>query len=438
MTLTGTAIADAVRRGELDPARPTEDALARIDAADGVIGAFRRVRGREARDEAARLRERGDLASLPLAGVPVAVKDVVEITGECAEWGSIAGGRAPATADHEIVRRLRAAGAVVVGITRVPELCVWPMSDTPDGIARNPRQPSYAAGGSSGGSAAAVAAGMVPMAHGSDGLGSIRLPAAMCGVVGIKPGRGVVADATDTHWFGMSTHGALAGTAADAALLLSVLAERPALASPPASDGLRVAVSTRVPLTRAPVPGPERAAAYRVGETLAGVGHRVTRATPAYGTAAPLALLARWFAGPAEQAASFDRAALQPRTRTHVRVGEAMLRAGLVRRRTADEWTRRARAFFGDHDVLVTPMLATRPPRAARWHERPWLAGAVPSVGLAGFAGLWNLAGFPAISVPAGELRNGLPIGVQLVAAPGGEATLLSLAAALERRNRRS
>ncbi|MBK1785609.1 amidase family protein [Prauserella cavernicola] len=436
MAISGAAdIAAAVRGGELDPVRPVEQALSRIEAADGVVGAFRTVRSAAALREAVALRERADLANLPLAGVPVAVKDVVGVAGETVEWGSRAGQRTPASTDHEVVARLRAAGAVVVGLTRVPELCIWPMSDTPEGIARNPRQPSYVAGGSSGGSAAAVAAGMVPLAHGTDGAGSVRLPSAMCGVVGIKPGRGVVAESGEQHWFGMSSHGSIAATVADAALLLGVLAERDDLLAPGEPGRLRVAVSTQVPLTHAPVPRPLREAATRAAARLGSAGHRVVQATPDYGTAT-LGLLTRWFAGPAEQAEEFDASLLQRRTRTHVAIGNVVRRAGLVRERTASEWTRRAEVFFADHDVLVTPSLAARPPKAVRWHERSCLANAVPSVQVAGFAGLWNLAGFPAMSVPVGGFDDGLPIGVQLVAAPGGEATLLAVAAQLEQATR--
>ncbi|NBH12540.1 amidase family protein, partial [Amycolatopsis sp. SID8362] len=174
MVLTAVEIAASVRAGTLDPVRVTQEALDRIAAADGVVGAFRRVRAEEALKEAAAVAARADLASLPLAGVPVAVKDVTEIEGEFASHGSLAGPSSPATADGLVATRLRAAGAVLVGLTRVPELCVWPMSDTPDGIARNPWDPTYASGGSSGGSAAAVAAGLVPLAHGTDGMGSVR------------------------------------------------------------------------------------------------------------------------------------------------------------------------------------------------------------------------------------------------------------------------
>jgi amidase len=437
MDLTATAIAASVRAGELDPVDLIRQVLTGIKAADPLLGAFRRLREQEALAEAERLGGRYDLAELPMAGVPVAIKDVADVEGEHAGWGSRATGRDPAERDADVVARLRAAGAVVVGITRVPELCTWPMSDGPDGTARNPWQPAYTAGGSSGGSAAAVAAGLVPCAHGTDGLGSIRLPAAMCGLVGIKPGAGVL---SEPQWSGLSAHGALATTVADAALLLGVLSGEHALIRPTDRRRLRIALSTQVPLTHAPVPAPLRAAVEHTGALLAAAEHRVETATPAYGVVPALALLARWVAGPAEMAETLDRALLQPRTRTHVRLGRAVRRAGLLRDGllgdgAARQWRQRAEEFFTAHDVLITPTLATMPPKAQRWHERGWAANAAPSIALAGFAGLWNLAGFPAMSIPAARHRNGLPIGVQLVAAPGGEARLLGLAAELERLN---
>ncbi|MTD54243.1 amidase family protein [Amycolatopsis pithecellobii] len=429
--MEATRLAEAVRAGELDPVRLTERVLDGIEAADRVVGAFRKVRP-EAVAEARELARRSDLARLPLAGVPVAVKDVTEITGEYASSGSAATTTELSTEDSLVVRRLRAAGAVIVGITRVPELCCWPMTDSPDGIARNPWQPAYTAGGSSGGSAAAVAAGLVPVAHGTDGLGSIRLPAAMCGLVGIKPGADLLGEG---GWYGMSTHGSLATTVADAALLLGVLAGRPDLARVGGPGRLRVAVSSEVPLTRAPVPKPLRDAVDRVADVLTAAGHAVERATPRYGIEPALGILGRWFAGPAEHADGLDKTLLQPRTRTHVRIGDTLRKARLIRPGTKNRWLARAAEFFGRYDILVTPALATLPPKAARWHERSCLANAIPSIRLAGFAGLWNLAGYPAISVPAARHGHDLPIGVQLVAGPQGEARLLALAAQLEAHN---
>ncbi|MGV9299493.1 amidase family protein [Amycolatopsis sp. NPDC003676] len=434
MAQTAVEIARGVRAGELDPVQVTEEALARIAAADGVVGAFRRVRFAEARAEAAEVAARPDLASLPLAGVPIAVKDVTEVAGEYLGWGSEAGPRTLADADGLIASRLRAAGAVIVGLTRVPELCIFPTSDDPDGIARNPRNPSFTAGGSSGGSAAAVAAGLVPIAHGTDGLGSIRLPAGMCGIVGLKPGRDVVREDAP-GWFGLSTHGPLATTAADAALLMSVLADRPDWATLATPGAQRIATSTQVPFTRAPLPRPLRAAVDQAADLLRSSGHSVDSATPAYPLRALGGLVARWFAGPAEQAAgSFDLSRLQPRTRVHVRLGR--LTSRLVTDRARDEWQAIAAQFFESHDVLVTPTLATLPLKARRWHRESWLANAVPSSRVASFTGPWNLAGYPALSVPvARHPVHDLAMCVQLVARPGGEPVLLGLAAELESAN---
>jgi amidase len=433
MVLTAVEIAASVRAGELDPVQVTKEALDRIASTDRVVGAFRRVRTAEAMAEAAEVAARPDLASLPLAGVPVAVKDVTALAGEFATHGSAAGARTPSAEDGMIARRLRAAGAVIVGLTRVPELCIWPSSDGPDGIARNPWEPAYSSGGSSGGSAAAVAAGLVPVAHGTDGLGSIRLPAAMCGLVGLKPGADLL---PETGWFGMSAHGPLATTVADAALLMSVLADRPELAAVAEPGALRIAMSTQVPVTRAPLPKELAAAVERAGSVFSAAGHTVVTATPKYGLSAIGGILVRWCAGPAEQARDFEFGALQRRTRGHVRAGRLFMRAGLVRTRTRDRWIARAEQFFTEHDVLMTPTLSLWPMKARRWHRRRWLSNVVPSARLAGFTGVWNLAGYPGISVPVGRHPStGLPTCVQLIAPPGGEARLLALAAQLESSN---
>ncbi|GAA3571500.1 amidase [Amycolatopsis ultiminotia] len=435
MAQTAVEIARSVRAGELDPVRVTDEALARIAAADPIVGAFRKVRVEQARTEAAEVAARPDLPELPLAGVPVAVKDVTEVAGEYAAWGSAAGARTPFTSDGVIAARLRAAGAVIVGLTRVPELCIYPMTDGPDAVTHNPWNPAFTAGGSSGGSAAAVAAGLVPIAHGTDGLGSIRLPSAMCGLVGLKPGRGVVREPSE-GWFGMAAHGPIATTPADAALLLSVLAERPEWATLPEPGRQRIAVSTQVPFTRAPLPRPLGAAVTQAAGLLRGAGHSVTEATPRYPLSTLNGMLARWFAGPAEQAAEdgFDPARLEPRTRTHVRLGKLTARS--VHDRTRTEWLSIAEAFFTDHDVLVTPTLATLPPKARRRHRHPWPVTALPAVRVAGFTGMWNLAGYPAITVPIGRHPvHHLATCVQLVAMPGSEPLLLGMAAQLEAAN---
>ncbi|MGC3003068.1 amidase family protein, partial [Streptomyces sp. G35A] len=261
---TAVDIAAAVRDGRVAPREVVAEHLARIERLDGRIGAFRLVRAEAALAEAEELAGRSDLAGLPLAGVPVAVKDNLAVRGESTRAGSAATPDTPAARDHETVARLRAAGAVVVGLTNVPELCVFGTTEGVHGTARNPWDPARTAGGSSGGSAAAVAAGMVPVALGNDGMGSLRIPAANCGLVTIKPGLGVVpADMGDGDWFGMSENGPLATTVEDARLVLAVLAGTEEPAGRAGAGGRRIAVSLRSPLAGVPVSRPYATAARR-------------------------------------------------------------------------------------------------------------------------------------------------------------------------------
>src|SRR5436305_8991369 len=263
---TATALADAVRRGAVTPRELATEALRRIDRYDEGLGAFQLVRRERCLAEA----DQVDVAvDLPLAGVPIAVKDNVDVAGEPTRDGSLSTPETARDADHEVVRRLRVAGAVVVGKTRVPELCVFGATDSPFGVTRNPWDRDRTPGGSSGGSAAAVAAAMVPVAHGNDGMGSVRIPAACCGLVGIKPGAGVVpVDLGANGWYGMAENGALATTVADAAVLLSVLADRPELRAVASVRALRVAVTTNSPLVGLPVDKEYVAAARRAGDLL--------------------------------------------------------------------------------------------------------------------------------------------------------------------------
>lgn len=431
--LSATDLSKAVRGGNFDPAFAVADALARISLAGNALGAFRHVRMKEALAEARALRERADLAELPLAGVPIAVKDVTAVAGESA-WEGYAGQQPqPFRSDSDIVARLRAAGAVIVGLTRTPQLCLWPTTDSADAIVRNPWAPTFTAGGSSGGSAAAVAAGVVPIAHGTDAFGSVCSPAAICGLVGVTPGHGTVPAADSSHWSGMYTHGPLATTVSDAALLLSVLARRTDLSSIRDPGRLRVAVSTQSP-TGGRLPMQFTAAVERSAESLATAGHRVEAATPRYGQLVP-AMLVRWLAGPQPPMERAARRGLEARTRTHLWWSAIVRRLGLVRQGTRRAWIARAEHFFADHDVLITPALATLPPAAERWTDRSWLTNVRPALALTPFLGPWRLAGFPTMTVPVGRHPSGLPIGAQLVGPPGSEHRLLSLAAQLEERN---
>jgi amidase len=366
--------------------------------------------------------------------VPLAIKDNVAVAGEPMRDGSTGSDPTPQTTDHEIVRRLRNAGAVVVALTRVPELCVYGATDSAFGITRNPWDLDRTPGGSSGGAAAAVAAGAVPIAHGNDGMGSIRIPSACCGLVGLKPGRGVVpSEVGNQSWFGMAENGPIATTVADAALMLSVLADRPELAEVRPPGQLRIAVATGAPLPLLPVDKHWRAAAEQTGDLLRGAGHRVSATPPPYGQACMPSATVRWFAGTEMDARLLaDRSALGTAVRRHAAAGRLVLRLGLPREKGRERWQQRARRFFEDHDLLVTPALAQPPIRAAAWSRRGWLANVLVNSRFAPFAAPWNLAGWPAMVVPTGLDPRGLPVAVQLVAPPGNEARLLSVAAQLE------
>ncbi|MGW2047452.1 amidase [Streptomyces sp. NPDC001858] len=431
---TAVEIAAAVRDKEVTPREVVAEHLARIERLDGRIGAFRVVRAAAALAEADALAARADLAELaelPLAGVPVAVKDNLGVRGESTRVGSAATPDTPAEADHVTVARLRAAGAVVVGLTNVPELCVFGTTEGVHGTARNPWDTSRTAGGSSGGSAAAVAAGMTPIALGNDGMGSLRIPAANCGLVTVKPGHGVVpAGIGDGDWFGMSENGPLATTVEDARLMLSVLAGADVTAAEK-PGGPRIAVSVRSPLAGTAVSRPYRDAAREAAAVLVRAGQRVERADPPYPLSLGVTSLAHWTAGTAVDAAHLDARLLTRRTRVHAALGRRFLAE--VRDGSARETLRRRlEPFFAEYDVLLTPALARRSPRSAPWHERGWLRNVLVNTNYSPLTPPWNLTGWPAIAVPFGTLPSGAPTAVQLVGRPGTEGELLRLAEQLE------
>ncbi|MFG2038321.1 amidase [Dactylosporangium sp. NPDC048998] len=431
---TAREIARAVRRGDTSATAVVADHLDSIRAYDRIVGAFREVRAAEAIAEAETVDDQPTLGNLALAGVPVAVKENVEVAGAPTWNGSTAARRPVADRDHEVVRRLRGAGAVVVGVTRMPELGIWAATDDAGGTARNPWRTDRTPGGSSGGSAAAVAAGLVPIAHGNDGLGSIRIPAACCGIVGLKPGRGAVpAGIGANDWYGLAENGILATTVADAHLGYAVLAgHTPRALTPPSR--LRVAVSLRSPVAGVFPDAGARKGLSDAARLLVAHGHGAVRADPVYPPALAARVLATWFGAASLDAAGLDREALQPRTRRHVTLGEAALRRGLVREADRAAWRERCRNWFNDggYDVLVTPALAGAPPVADRWSARSWAANMVASTRYAPYAAPWNFAGFPGLVIPVGVRDDGLPVAVQLVGQPGSELLLLALAGQLE------
>src|SRR4051794_7386987 len=434
--LPATELAARVRSGELSAVDVVRAHLRHIAAVDARIGAFRVVREEAALAEAAAVDASPERSSLPLAGVPVAIKDNVAVAGEVCTDGSLAAPQVPATADHPVVARLRAAGAVVVGITRVPELCLYGATDGPHAVSRNPWDTALTPGGSSGGSAAAVAAGCVPIAHGNDGMGSLRVPAAACGLVTLKPGRGVVpADLGFDSWSGMAVNGALATTAGDLSLATSVLAGGDLGPADPGRP-LRIAVSLRSPVPGARPDAATRAAVEATAALLRDAGHEVVRRDPVIPNAAAAGALARWMAGAHDDADAYglDRRRLQPRSATHARIGRVVRRAGLVRPPTGERFRERTAGFFSDVDLLLTP-ITNGPPLAARpWHERSFVANITANIRWAPWASPWNLAGIPALVLPAARRPEGLPVAVQFVGPPGAEGRLLWIAAELERR----
>ncbi|MEU5039963.1 amidase [Streptomyces griseorubiginosus] len=430
---TAAEIAAAVREKRVTPREVVAEHLDRIGKLDGRLGAFRVVRAEAALAEADEVGSRDDLGELPLAGVPVAVKDNLSVRGESNRVGTAATPDTPAEADHVVVARLRAAGAVVVGLTNVPELCVFGTTEGVHGTSRNPWDTSRTAGGSSGGSATAVAAGLVPLALGNDGMGSLRIPAANCGLVTLKPGSGVVpAGISDGDWFGMSENGPLATTVEDARLLLSVIADTEFVRRDvPAT--LDVAVSLRSPLAGVTVGAPYKNAVREAAGLLIKAGHQVRRADPPYPMSLGVTSLATWTAGTSVDAQGLDPRLLARRTRVHAAIGRRFVegvRTGKARQALRD----RLEPFFAEHDVLLLPALARRSPKAEAWHERGWLRNVLANTAYSPLTPPWNLTGWPAMSVPLGTLPSGAPTAVQLVARPGSETVLLEVAEELERR----
>src|SRR5688572_10420612 len=293
--------AEALANGDVSSTELVTASLERIEATQGTLNAFRCTRAKGATAEAEECDRRiaaGERA--PLLGVPIAIKDDTDIAGETTAFGC-AGAFDEITEDSEVVRRLREAGAVIVGKTTTSEIGQWPFSESlGSGITRNPWDLDHTPGGSSGGAAAAVAAGLVPGAIGSDGAGSVRIPAAWCHLVGIKPQRGRISTWPHPESFmGLTCLGPLTRTVSDAALLLDAVAgnregdlHRPDPPPSPYQDAsreaparLRIALSTAVPFSGAPARlDPEiRAATERMGGVLASLGHEVEEANPSYG-----------------------------------------------------------------------------------------------------------------------------------------------------------
>ena len=435
--------AELVRSGEVSSRELVDTCLERIARLDSELNAFRVVFGERARaeaDQAQARRKGGD--ERPLLGVPVAIKDDTDVAGETSQVGTGIK-RAPAAADAEIVRRLRGAGAIVVGKTNVPELTSMPVtSSVAYGVTRNPWDRERTPGGSSGGSAAAVAAGLVAGATGSDGAGSIRVPAACTNLFGIKPQRDRVPTLPHREmWHGMSVLGPLARSVADAAVLLDVAADAGQefqAAAARAPERLRVAVATNMPRDVVAKLHPDcRRAVDETAELLRSLGHDVASADLDYGAITLTQAMPRVLRGIHDDPAGLDDPAHLSRRVRRVRRLGGLVSPGVLAKVRAWEGaaTARLNRIFERHDVVLTPAISEPPVEVDRWEG----LGVVRTIVAPGnviafipFTPVWNVSGQPAVSVPAGFTAGGLPVGVQFVGRPHDEATLISLSAQLE------
>ncbi|MCV7281323.1 amidase [Mycolicibacterium flavescens] len=424
-----------------------------IAASQPTLNAFRVVFTEQALADAARAdRKRAagqDHSKHPLLGIPIAVKDDVDVAGVPTRFGADGAVR-PATEDSEVVRRLRAAGAVIVGKTNTCELGQWPFTSGPAfGHTRNPWSREHTPGGSSGGSAAAVAAGLVAAAIGSDGAGSVRIPAAWTHLVGIKPQRGRISTWPLPEAFnGITVNGVLARTVTDAALVLDAASGNVAgdRHQPPqvqisdyvsqAPGPLRIALSTKFPFTvfRAKLHPEIRAAMSVVADQLEQLGHHIVAADPDYSLEMSWNFLSRSTSGLLEWAERLGPGAqLDPRTKANLRTGrllsEHVLRKARAREARAH---RRIGYIFNIADVVLAPTTAQPAPPVHDFDHRGGLSTDRTMIKACPVTWPWNLLGWPSINVPAGFTSEGLPIGVQLMGPANSEPLLVSLAAELE------
>jgi amidase len=450
--LTRAGVAETVRlttSGEASAVEAVEASLARIAELDPGLNAFSVVLAEEARAEAAdrdRALAEGRTPG-PLHGVPVAIKEEIDVAGCVTTFGGEANST-PVAADAEVVRRLREAGAVIVGKTTMPEFGAFPYTESvARGVTRNPWDPSRTPGGSSGGTAVAVATGMVPVGLGGDGGGSIRVPSACCGLFGLKPQRGRVTTAPHPHlWWALGTAGPLTRSVLDSALVYDVIRGNVdgdlyragqttsfAEAAATAPGRLRIGWSTR-PVTRGIRPDPAHVAAlHATVDLLAELGHDVAEIDPHYPDPT-LAFVPQFFAGlrtESDEVEHYDR--LERRTRQSYRMG-TWVRPGVRdwALRQTEKVSAKANRVFERCDVLLTPTMAHRPPATGILEGVGTVRSALRSMPAITYAVLWNVAGNPAASVPCGLAADGLPTAVQLVGRTDDEVTLLKLSAQIE------
>lgn len=456
--LDASGLAELVQRGEVSPAELLERAIGRIERLNPVINAVTLKHY-----DLARASLGGLDRNAPFAGVPFLLKDLwvamqdTEVTNGSRFFAGLR-----YDYDGELVRRFRRAGLVILGKAASPELGLTTTTESiQNGDVHNPWNLGRVAGGSSGGSAAAVAAGMVPIAHASDGGGSIRIPASCCGLFGLKPSRGLVPFPVRRYsgWGGLSTHFAVTRSVRDAARLLDAVAGpeagAAAVAAPPPGTylaatrqgpgrALRIA-RLRAPLQGSPV-DPECERAVEVAAALCTeLGHEVRDATPqidvkaylaAFGTLLAVQTLASIRTREAELGRPCTEADVE--TVTWYIAQSALGIDSITYARaydTLDETARQSAAFFGDWDLLLSPTLASPPLPLGVLGLSPknFQEYATAVTQFSPYASLANVTGQPAMSLPLHMSQGGLPVGVMCLGRFAAEAELLGLAADLER-----
>lgn len=448
-------MAAAVRTREVSPVELTDHYLTRIERLNEQVGAYVTVTADRAREEARQAEkavlDAADPADLPpLHGVPVPVKDLNMVSGVRMTFGSSVYSDLDGFADDHVVTLLRQAGSVLLGKTTTPEFglpCYTESDVAPP--ARTPWDLSRSAGGSSGGAAAAVAAGLAPVAQGSDGGGSIRIPSSACGLFGLKPTRGRVSQGpVIPDLFGLSTNGPIARTVRDAALLLDVMAgHQPGdLYAAPPVEGTFAAYAERPPgrlrIARSletAVPGaevhPDCVAAYEAAsELLEELGHEVVDLPPVLGADVVPHFVTLWgVMATVTPVAEESEHLLQPLTRWLRGLGEATTAPQLFQAHAALQGALRA-AFpvMDEFDAILSPTLAQPPAPVGYFHDQEPAENFERQTKFTPFTAVYNISGQPAVSVPLHVNADGLPIGIMLAGRLGGEGTLISLSAQLE------
>ena len=454
LTRSALELAGLVRSGEVRARELVEMALQRSEA-NRDINAFTLVNAESALAAADAIKP-GD--TRPFAGVPIAIKELAHVAGERVTLGSDLAGDYVSSFDDFAVRRLREAGFILLGRTNSPEFGIVPITEPRRfGPTRNPWNTGVTSGGSSGGAAAAVAAGILPVAHGSDGGGSIRIPSACCGLVGLKPSRGRISPGPALGESFLSTNGVITRHVADSAALLDILAgyetgdatwapppEEPfatTAARPPRR--LRIAFTTTSPLDT-PVDPLHVQAVHDTAQLLASLGHTVEEHMPEGMRTRELfrafnVVYAASISANIEYAASLSGRAIEPESVERLTWGFYEHNKTLTPAHYVGAMARLQRqarliiSSFANFDVLLTPSLGQRPlPIGTIDINADWRGEFGKSGAFTPFTAIWNTTGQPAISLPLYHGSDGLPIGVQFVGKPLNEGLLLALAAELE------